>query len=160
VNVQRALSFLAIAVVAAGIVIAFLTIGSPQRARVAALDRVRIEDLYQIAWALNNRLGADGKLPQTLPDDLTAYRYGLPDRHTDVFKDPVTAVPYRYRRLDGDRYRLCATFADAAGTRPHDRPGRTWKHAAGPTCFTFDVRNAVIEPDAIFQYPSNGPPPF
>jgi hypothetical protein len=160
VTAQRVLGFAAIAAVVAGVVVAFLTIGSPERARIAALDRVRVEDMYRIASALHDRFTVDGKLPPSLPDDLTPYRYAMPDQNANITRDPVSGKAYSYRVLDPSHYRLCATFARAADIRPRERTGRPWKHPAGSWCFTFDARNAVIEPDEGYQPSSSGPPPF
>jgi hypothetical protein len=160
--VQRALGVAACALVAAGIVAAFFAIGSPSRARVAALDRVRLGDLYGIADALHDRFGRNAELPATLPSDLSGSDGGRSEIGRNPLKDPTTGTPYAYRRLNRERYQLCAKFTLPlkSGEAGGKLQASSWKHAAGTACFAFDVRKAVIEPESVDDSPLNGTPPF
>jgi hypothetical protein len=153
VSVRRILPYVAIAVVVGGLAWAFATIGTPGHARQTALDRRRITSIYEIASAMHDRFGKTDELPITLPPDLRAGGFSTMDTN-----DPETESPYTYQRIGRKTYRLCATFAFAYGpSRPADRG---WKHPAGHTCFTFDVRQSTIEPDDAYDSPTGGSPPF
>ncbi len=128
-SVSRAIAVTAILIVVAVVVAAFVTIGSPKHARAEALDRQRVLDLGDTATGLHEDYGA-GPLPAALPQP----------RH-----DPVSAKPYEYQRLGGNRYRLCATFE--LPTPPEQRAGpyvnTFWRHPAGRFCYTLDAGSRV-----------------
>jgi hypothetical protein len=129
VTVSRAIAVATILIVAAIVIAAFVTIGSPNRARAEGLDRQRLLDLGDAAAELHEDYGAR-PLPATLPQP----------RH-----DPVSGRPYEYRRLGANRYQLCATFE--LPTPPDQRTGpgvsTFWRHPAGRCCYTLDVGNRV-----------------
>jgi hypothetical protein len=50
--------------------------------------------------------------------------------------DPETGAPYEYRRVDGNRYELCATFTGDGGEG-------FWRHSAGRHCYSFDLLKPV-----------------
>ncbi|HKU68330.1 MAG TPA: hypothetical protein VJP85_11195 [Candidatus Baltobacteraceae bacterium] len=139
-NAERIFGFAAAAVVAAALVAAFLFIGTPGSARLAALDERRGEDLQNIAVQLNNRYGYEGaSLPARLPQDLAK-------------NDPATAQPYEFHRLDANVYELCAVFASRS---PHDDAnegteiapfGSRWHHGAGRTCYRVNDRTREVDP--------------
>ena len=123
----------AIAVVG-GIAAGFSIIGSPSHARETALDAERIRDLQEIAERLHEKRA----LPSRLDALALARRYD----HADIAYDPVTKGPYAYQRIDGEHYRLCATFtpaSDAADADPR------WRHRAGTACFRFARESAEPE---------------
>ena len=100
-TVSRAIAAIAILVVAAIVVAAFLTIGPPNRARAEALDRQRL-------WGL-------GDAAADLHDD---YSVGpLPAALTHLRHDPVSGKPYDYQQVR--QYSLSALrnvrVGDAAG---------------------------------------------
>ncbi len=156
-NIRQILPYAAIAVVVGGLVWAFATIGTPGHARLVSLDRIRSSNLYEIAQAMYDGFGTSGALPATLPADLKPRDAGIIGTRGNFMNDPGNGTPYEYRRIDRNRYRLCATFALAyRPTRPGDRG---WKHPSGHTCFEFDVRKSAIDPndvDGIIE----GSPPF
>jgi len=159
VTVRRILPFAAIAVVAAGLVWAFVTIGSPSHARLAALDRIRIANLYEIALAMHGRFGASDALPATLPSDLKPTDIRAAGTRGSFVNDPASGAPYEYRRIDRSMYRLCATFA--LSYRPMRPADRGWGHPSGRACFEFDVRKSAIDPDVnAFDGAVDGSPPF
>ena len=115
---------LAIATIAvlAGLVLAFMVLGSPAHQRDLAFDRRRVDLLQSMSNEIRSRYF--GTLPTALPDALI--------RH-----DPQTRARFIYRRLGPKAYELCATFA-----LPHDdgSPYDAWKHAAGLQCFRATLR--------------------
>jgi hypothetical protein len=129
VTVSRAIAAAAIVIVAAIVVAAFVTIGSPNRARAEALDRQRVLDLGDVAAELHEDYGAR-PLPAALPQPR---------------RDPVSGKPYEYRRLGDNRYHLCATFE--LPTPPEQRTGTDvntfWRHPAGRFCYILDAGNRV-----------------
>jgi hypothetical protein len=125
VSVERLFAVAVVALVGAGVTLAFALMGSPSHARAAAFDGRRIADLARIAGALDTRSRYEG-LPKSLPSDIEA-------------TDPQTGKQYQYRRIDAHRYLLCATFLQAGDTiGSGDWPYRSkkWKHGAGHACFT------------------------
>ena len=161
VTIQRGFTIAAIILVAAGVVMAFFAIGPPNQARLRALDRVRASDLYAIVDALHHHFGRSAGLPIKLPGYFTpSGGPGFQDGRTSV--DPVTRVPYSYRRIDAHPYRLCAHFSsptESIGNNPGALSG-AWNHRAGITCFTFDVRRDVVEPMSTEDGFRSGTPPF
>lgn len=124
---ERVFGVAAIVLVGAGVVLAFTLMGSPGHARAVAIDRRRIEDLARIAGIVDARAREAGAVPKALPRDIDA-------------TDPQTGKPYGYRRIDTDRYELCATFS-LAGRVDRERydyyaRSRRWQHRAGHVCFT------------------------
>jgi hypothetical protein len=149
----------AIAVVVGGLIWAFVTIGTPGHARLAALDRIRIANLYEIARALHDRFGTSNGLPAALPSDLKPTDFGAAGTRGNFENDPASGAQYEYRRIDRSMYRLCATFA--LSYRPMRPADRGWKHPSGHTCFEFDVRKRAIDLDANgFDGAVDGSPPF
>jgi hypothetical protein len=158
-NVRRILPFVAVAVVVAGLIWAFVTIGTPGHARLAALDRIRISNLYEIALAMHDRLSTSDGLPPALPTDLKPSDFGTVGARGNFASDPESGAPYEYRRIDRNRYQLCATFA--LSYRPARSADRGWKHSSGHTCFKFDVRKSAIDPEAnAFEGTVGASPPF
>jgi hypothetical protein len=120
VTVERLAGIVAFALVAAGLLIGFVSIGPPQHMRLVALDRRRVDDLQSIERELR---GAEERRHGEAPP--------LPARGRDSWpRDPLTGAPYEYRRDGATRYRLCATFALASTAEdPH------WNHPAGRACY-------------------------
>jgi hypothetical protein len=125
-TVNRFFAVLAVVVVAAGLVLAFVVIGPPSHTRSVALDKRRVADLYAIGETVRERF-KQRALPAALPASV-------------LLRDPETHAPYGYRRIDAHRYELCATFATASEA---DAAQSTFRHAAGRSCYRLDVRNDV-----------------
>ncbi len=93
------------------------TIGGPQLARFDRMDRLRHDDLSQIATVLQCprlRDGARPPLPETLSlTGLTEYCPGGNALFSETLTDPETGLPYAYRRIDDSRFEICAEFYDA-----------------------------------------------
>jgi len=115
--------------VAATIVAAIATIGTPGQQRLVRQDERRERDLVDLkeeieGWATRNA---------ALPANLAALaRPGVRLRTSD----PFTSQPYEYKVLGERDYRLCAVFdTDSAEVERRARYGRDWRHPRGRQCF-------------------------
>ena len=116
--------------------------GSPQRARLVALDEQRSNDLESLA---RRDRTATGARTMGLPDSLARLTDRPGGPFAPVLIDPVTRERYGYRMLDSTTYELCATFDSPsespdpvmAGREPRSR-FRT--HDGGRVCFPVRVR--------------------
>jgi hypothetical protein len=111
----------AVAVLGA-VALAFSVIGSPAHERALALDRKRVTDLQTLQSRVEHAYW-EKELPAVSPDR--------------TLRDPLTAKPYEYRRLDAIHYQLCATFQLPSDKPEEDRQPfvRDWSHRAGRTCY-------------------------
>jgi Domain of unknown function (DUF5671) len=113
-----------------------LFIGSPRRARAAALDERRVQDLRSIHSAVALFWTGHQRLPSDL--DEIAASGGL---YLASTADPVTAEPYEYRVVGGRNFELCAVFDDASPARERAAAGLPlWSHTAGRVCFELLAR--------------------
>jgi Domain of unknown function (DUF5671) len=124
--------------VAAAFLIGLGVAGTPSQQRRIEADRKRVEDLRNVAYAIQRRHGQDPQatLPATLAD------LKLP---TPRLADPETNAPYEYRRGAGNSYELCANFSaesSADGAREY-YPSNLWAHGKGRSCFALDASKAV-----------------
>jgi len=139
VKFDRLFGVAACVIVALGLLLAFLVIGPPSHARLAALDQQRVSDLESIAAEVHVRFAtAAGGLPQRLPNDLEK-------------KDPETRRDYTFRRIDAKSYVLCARFALAAESDDVEQSSspQKWPHGAGRTCYQFNVSVSEVAPRMI-----------
>ncbi len=137
-SVDKIFGFAAATLVAIGLLLAFLFIGTPGHARVIALDEQRARDLEVIATNLHNEYSdPPAALPAVLPERLQRL-------------DPSTKRPYEFRRLSATNFVLCAVFgapsqrddtSAAAYGDPYD--GRAWRHGAGRTCYKLSVKGSI-----------------
>jgi hypothetical protein len=132
VTFNRLFGAATIAMVIAGVALAFAFLGTPAHQRLVALDDVRVSDLQRTASLLHDRY-PNGGLPKFLPKDL-------------ALRDPVTKRSYEYRRSDAKHYVLCATFATGeTADRGQVYPSavqwvpRDWPHRGARTCYELDV---------------------
>lgn len=128
-NFNRLFVFCAVALVIAGLALAFGFLGTPAHQRLVAMDEQRLDDLESIASSLHQDY-ENGGLPSRLPASVTT-------------ADPVTKQRYEFRRTDATHYELCAVFSTKLPAEPEPtsaawRP-RGWPHDAGRTCYKFDV---------------------
>lgn len=126
-----------------GIVAGFWLLGSPFKQRQLRADEQRLQDLYQIAFKLNEQAINNGTVNKT---------FQLPDSLPETEKtDPITAKPYNYKRLNDTDYKLCAEFATNSKAEPaiNDEPPKQkfWQHPAGLHCFQFNVLKQVDTPN-------------
>jgi len=139
--------------VLAAVIAGFLALGSPGDERVRQLDRRRIEDLRDIANAL--QIHYDPAVGRGLPDSLATpevLRYL--NRGT---RDPVTGATYGYRVTGSKSFELCATFQAAAGDSDFYDMDRMWGHPAGPACFEFNVEKDKRDYQPVPLRPSAAP---
>lgn len=132
--------------VAAGIVTAFVVVGSPSQERARRMDQQRVNNLQQITYALDSYYA----LKKNIPDDLKQLA-GTQDVYLESINDPQTKQAYDYRKIDETKYELCAAFETAAqksedtgvtkpaGYGPYDT---MWQHGVGRQCFELQVRTA------------------
>jgi hypothetical protein len=137
-TLNRIFTVAVFALVLGGVIAGFIAIGPPSRARAIALDRRRVDDLMLIADRIKDQKGP-------LPAMLT--------RRPNDSRDPSTGAPYVYVKEDAQHYRLCATFATAAGT--DDSTYYEWNHPAGPACFRI-ARGSAVPIVAPFRQPAPG----
>lgn len=126
---------------------AFFAAGSPAKARVEEIDRIRVRDLQDISRVLESYYDEHRELPASLDSLL-----GLPSGTPNSVKDPVTHQPYGFHRLDSRTYELCATFTrpdadDDGNTRvvTPDQPPRFWQHDSGEHCYRLVIPRKIAE---------------
>lgn len=132
--VGRWLLVAAAVVIIATVVGAIAVIGTPGTQRQLRMDDRRVDDLRQLEIAAREYRERTGALPEGF--DVLVAQPGV----ALAVVDPVTATPYGYRRLAGDRFSLCAVFAtDTAGERDGRRRwiDLQWAHGVGRHCFEF-----------------------
>ena len=129
----RVMGWAATVVVGTALVVAFWVVGSPMRARKESADRDRVSDLSSIAGSIRSYYQDKKTLPASLAE--VQHRQDL----DDVYKDPISGLPYEYSRIDKDHFSLCATFeTDTTQSKDRDYYGSREfaKHPAGRYCFT------------------------
>ena len=123
-----------------GIVLGFLTAGSPATARMRALDHTRESDLSQLSGCIERYARNLGELPASLAELKHAGGYSM---CTSYMEDPQTKAEYGYRivtasRLQGTatvgEFELCATFSLASKGRRRSYLGIWSEHGAGRSC--------------------------
>jgi hypothetical protein len=119
------------------VIVGFVTVGSPGRARGRTLDGQRVERLNSLASKIENHVQGQRELPASL-DPL--YRRAS-TYESQNFLDPATGQLFEYAVVDSETYRLGTTFATADTL---DQYGNSvpleWRHAAGHVTFTLHAR--------------------
>jgi hypothetical protein len=113
--------------------------GTPSRQRSLEADQKRVQDLRQLAWAVQ----AWQKRNRALPAQLSDLRTGTAAAR---FNDPESGKPYGYRCLSDTRYEVCAEFAAAdpvESSAYYATRSPFWNHGKGRTCFALDASEAV-----------------
>jgi hypothetical protein len=136
---QRLFFVAACVAVAIGLFGGLAANGSPSYQRVARIDQQRTVNLHQIVETLHNRWS--NTKGYTLPLSLSDAAIGYDSPTHAITRDPVTNVPYEYRRVSSDRYQLCATFD--SDTRNDPRIALLWRHGTGSWCYVFNVMQPV-----------------
>lgn len=153
--VGRSLAIIASVVTVALVLWAFLLVDTPGAARARSFDLERMNDMHAIARRVDCYRTYFGETPRSL----AAMDAALEDR-TEQFPaaagcadetpaDPETDAPYRYERLVGDGFRICASFtrgwpdSDTAAGQNRVRPvagkRRNLKSPAAPGEACFDL---------------------
>ncbi len=118
----------------------FWSTGSPSSVRVLNEDNRRVRDLYDLTVQIENKRYSGGLQgpPASLADvALTA-------------SDPFSGQAYEYRRLDGERYQVCAEFRAASPTASGP-PALFWAHPAGRKCFDISFARSAPPPPNYFR---------
>jgi len=123
--------------VGAVVLTGFWILGVPSEQRAAAADRQRVRDLKAIAQSIHAMWEGSSPERRELPASLPQVR-PAPNLQRLFFRDPVTEELYEYRRLEGAKYELCATFAtddrpEVSGARPG--AAAFWSHPKGQQCY-------------------------
>ncbi len=119
-------------------VLGLVTVGTPRRARVAELDRRRVQNIQVLSNTISNYRTQNGRLPVTL-DELAA----SPAMGANEWHDPQSLQPYEYTVVDSVRFDLCATFATVDSLAPwNTQPSDFWRHGVGRRCFRFSAGSA------------------
>jgi hypothetical protein len=127
----RCASIAASVVVVATLVAALTVMRSPTAQRQVTIDQRRVQELMQLAYAVDSYSNLHHQVPPDIATLLNAPGSRLPR------VDPVSGAAYRYEPNGKDRYRLCARF----GTDTSDTgdfmfaPPAVWAHGAGDQCF-------------------------
>ncbi|MDD5606190.1 MAG: DUF5671 domain-containing protein [Patescibacteria group bacterium] len=139
----------ALILVAAVVVWAFASVGSPSAQRAKRFDEMRTERLRSIQWAVEDFYGLKdninfGRLPNALEELQANKRYFIDE---ESLIDPKTGEGFEYRPLSATSYELCAVFetaSDADSTVPRlpEESGKIlpFEHEAGRTCFELSVK--------------------
>jgi hypothetical protein len=114
--------------------------GAPWELRLHRLDEQKVQDLRNLATAVDNYHERNGDLPANL-DALDGSDLWMILRK----EDPETNTPYDYEVADARSYDLCAVFHRAGDGAQYDIAlPDFWKHPAGEHCFRFDATDAGI----------------
>ena len=126
---------LAIAAVAVAVVGGLMSVGPPSVERERRLDERRVDNLREIADAIDLHWTRRGNLPAALDDTVAS---------DASFSDPATGQSYEYRVLTESTFELCASF----GT-DELRPSLEvfWSHPVGRHCFELEVREVQRDED-------------
>jgi hypothetical protein len=119
--------------------------GTPAQQRTVEADRVRLENLRQIAeavraWHIHAALtNPQATVPATLSQPITAGNL-----RRDSAVDPLTGAPYEYRPIGNSRYQICANFSAAEiAERNFRMHSEFWQYGQGETCFVLDAQEEV-----------------
>jgi hypothetical protein len=126
---------LIIVAVMAAVVAGLVLIGSRSEERLRQMDRKRVDDLRNIAGAVDLYWTRQKRLPASLEE--LSQQPGL----SLNIRDPGTAKPYEYHARAAGSYELCATFERDSAERSQAHGGDFWSHGAGRQCFQLEARD-------------------
>jgi len=121
----------AVAVVAMSVVYGLTQVGLPSDERKRRLDERRVEDLREIARAVDLHWTRHGSLPASLHElsDATVRDVAL--------NDPERGESYEYRARAAATFELCGSFATDWSAPSAEV---FWTHTIGRHCFDLEVR--------------------
>ncbi|MDQ5901586.1 MAG: hypothetical protein QG580_301 [Patescibacteria group bacterium] len=151
--------------VLSAIVWSFTVIGSPKDQRAWRLDERRVQDLQSIQWQVINFWQQKERLPEELKD-LSSPLSGF---MVPVDPEFEKGLAYEYKKLEGLKFELCATFSAempqgwveygggvmpmyggkdvAVSSMPFPgNGGDSWMHEAGKTCFEREIDKEMFPP--------------
>ena len=123
--------------VVSGVVVGFLSVGSPVDERARRFDEQRVSDLSFIQNQIVNYWQKKGSLPKTLND------LNDPISSFVVPTDPTTNLSYEYKQSNQNTFEVCATFALSSRDVVDGKtimiapaePFQLFAHEAGNVCF-------------------------
>lgn len=118
---------LAAVLVVAGITAGLVTVGSPERSRLARFESERISRLTVLSQAIARYRQQHARLPEDL---VALWPVG-----TVQMVDPESGERFGYRPSEDGSYALCATFSIAGSPER----GPFWAHGIGTHCFHFEA---------------------
>ena len=142
-------------VVGAVVSIGFFFAGSPQKARLARLDELRLGHLQQIQYEIINYWQSKGHVPKSL-DVLNDAMRGVV-----IQSDPQSGASYEYVQTGDLTFDLCAEFSRQGDSefgysmpmRPVRYPGKgmdaknsIWQHPSGHHCFSRTIDKDFYPP--------------
>jgi hypothetical protein len=131
-SLGRWLAIAASLVMVTTIVGAIAATGTPFARRLVKLDDRRIDDLRELAQAIDGEFEKHAVLPTGL------VALSSKPGNTLSLVDPDTGTPYAYLPAAGRRYRLCAVFATDTGVTGAEDVAR-WQHGKGQHCFDLEA---------------------
>lgn len=158
-----------ISIVFVGIIVAFVSIGSPSAQRERRLDKMRVNHLLMMQSELLRYWQSKGALPaevSQLKDDISGWQ---------VPTDPVSGEQYEYAVKGDTSFQLCANFMRASEesgeprypmmqkpmmapypSGPFGVSGDVWSHGMGRVCFERTIDKELypfVPPQKLFpQY--------
>ena len=125
---------LVIVAVIAAVVAGLVFLGSRTEERLRQMDQKRVDDLRNIASAIDLYWTRQQRLPASLED--LSQQPGLSLK----IRDPATEQLYEYQAHAAGSYELCATFERDSAERSLAHGSDFWSHGAGRQCFQLEAR--------------------
>jgi hypothetical protein len=145
---MKYLAYVFVVLVAGAVIFGLWSIGSPETARKARMDDIRVSNLINLQEQIIYYWQGKGALPSALSD--------LKDETRGVFVpvDPETRKEYSYKRTGNLSFELCADFLLDSGTyagkkiagEPNAVGSFSWSHPAGTFCFAREIDPAFYKP--------------
>jgi len=133
-----------VAGIGAVVVVGLSLVGSPADARLYRLDERRVNDLQQIARAVDLHWTRTDVLPASLDElDVLPGAMSMP-------RDPESGALYVYRVTGPTTYELCAEFGRTS-IGPSGRADQFWSHAEGRHCVEVTAKDIERRPDRVRQ---------
>lgn len=129
---KRALVAVLVIVVALVVVTGIMIIGPPSEERARRIDSRRVEELQRISRSVEAYYSSRKQLPSSLEELAAEANLAIL-----VARDPVTAQPYGYRKIDETSYELCGVFDRKS---EESQFGEFWVHSVGKQCFTRTIK--------------------
>lgn len=142
-------------IILAGIIWAFVSVGTPTQQRLMRFDQKRVEDLQLIQSQIINYWQQKGFLPAKLTDlDDSIAGFALP-----VDPEFVKGKNYEYQINSSSQFELCATFDltsvdndlinssnKTIALPAQDRSLTGWSHSKGRNCFERQIDSDLYPP--------------